>query len=363
MANMDVGTPRFYTDQINYLLSRGAAQNGNFDVIATGGVFQGLQTGTEAELFDMNPLNKVDFDTSANTTDHVLITINTAGAFQKSYIAILNHNLATAVGKIRIFAGDLLSDVQTVDGGAAETADINWATLVDAGDVVEIVNADTITKATDSKSVVIEPAADGSTIIEFPEQADTYWGIQFEGNTTNTGAATDGTWGSTDLFLGCICIGEIFDAPVSPNLSLNRSISYDGVDVSESIGGHRYSNMRYYGKEVSSTTKAPFATSIYKTSTHGGRISYDLSWSYLASTDLMPDEMHSITTGADDFVEDVWNKTNGPHIPFIFSCDKDSKGANAESELIMARFAQNSLSMDQVAYKLWSINFKIEEEL
>ena len=81
MANMDVGTPRFYTDQINYLLSRGVAQNGNFDVLATdAGAYKiGLQTGTEAELFDMNPLNKVDFDTSGDTDGHVIITINTAG--------------------------------------------------------------------------------------------------------------------------------------------------------------------------------------------------------------------------------------------------------------------------------------------
>ena len=66
MANMNVKTPRFYVDTINYLLSRGVSQNGEFDVIATGGsgtsATRGIQTGSEAELFDMNPLNKVDFD-------------------------------------------------------------------------------------------------------------------------------------------------------------------------------------------------------------------------------------------------------------------------------------------------------------
>ena len=35
MANMNVKTPRFYVDTINYLLSRGVAQNGEFDVLAT----------------------------------------------------------------------------------------------------------------------------------------------------------------------------------------------------------------------------------------------------------------------------------------------------------------------------------------
>jgi len=361
MANMDIGTPRFYTDQINYQLSRGAAQNGNFDVLATdAGAYKiGLQTGTEAELFDMNPLNKVDFNTSADTDGHVIITINTGGTVKVSYIAILNHNLATAVGKIRIFAGDDPTDVTAVDGGNADTGDIAWADDT----VTEVVNGDTTTAATDDKSVVIEPATDGSTIVRFAEQSNRYWGIQFEGNTTNTGVATNGTWGSTDLFLGNICLGEIYDMPVSSDLSLTRSIAFDKVTVQESIGGKRYSNMVSSGRTATSTTSSPFSVASEQGHIHGGRISYDLSWSYLASSNLMPAEYDSISSTDDSVVADLWNKTNGPGIPFIFSCDKDSEGDNAESEHIFARFAQNSLSMNQVAYKLWSINFKIEEEL
>ena len=358
MAKMDVFTPRFYTDQINYQLSRGAAQNGNFDVTATGGVFQGLQTGTEAELFDMNPLNKVDFDTSANNTDHVLVTIDTGGTVKVSYVAILNHNLATAVGKIRIFAGDEATDVTAVDGGNADTGDIAWADNT----VTEVVNGDTTTAASDDKSVVIEPATDGSTIVRFAEQSNRYWGIQFEGNTTNTGVATNGTWGSTDLFLGCLMIGEVYDAPMSSDLSLTRSIVFDKVNVQESIGGKRYSNMVSSGRTETSTTNSPFSVASEQGHVHGGRIIYDLSWSYLASSDLMPAEYDSISSTDDSVVGDLWNKTNGPALPFIFSCDKDSEGNDAESEHIFARFAQNSLSMNQVAYKLWSINFKIEEE-
>ena len=82
MANMNIRTPRFYTDNINYLLSRGVVQDGNFDVrpAATNGATTiGLQTGTEAECFDMNPLNKVDFDTSAATDGHVIINLDLGG--------------------------------------------------------------------------------------------------------------------------------------------------------------------------------------------------------------------------------------------------------------------------------------------
>ena len=92
MANMDIGTPRFYCDRINYLLSRGVAQNGNFDVMGVSNTIA-VQNGSEAELFDMRPLNKVDFNTSAATGDHVLINIDTQNADRPvSFVAILNHN-------------------------------------------------------------------------------------------------------------------------------------------------------------------------------------------------------------------------------------------------------------------------------
>jgi len=364
MANQNIRIPRFYTDMINYLMARGVAQNGEFDVVATGGsgatATRGLQNGTEAELFDMKPLNKVDFDTSGDTDSQVLITIDTQSAASKiSYVAILNHNLSTAVGKIRIFAGNESSDVASVDGGACETSDIDWSGVT----VTEIVNADTITVyGFDNKSVVIEPSADGTTIVTFPETSLRYWGIQFEGNTTNTGAAANGTWGSTDLFVGGIMIGEYYDMPHAPDLSVKRSIEFDNVDVQESAGGQRYSNMANHGRQATTTTRSPLVTGSYQQNIYGGRLSFDMNFSYLASTDAMPNEYGAIQDTDDAVVEDIWNKTNGQHLPFIFSVDKDSAGANAESEMIFARFAQNSLDMTQVALDTFNISMRIEEE-
>ena len=363
MANMNIRTPRIYTDHINYLMSRGVAQNGNFDVTATdaGAYLMGtFTTGSEAELFDMKPLNKCTFDTSADTDGHVLVTLNLQSASPKqSYIAILNHNLATAVGKIRISAGDESTDVTAIDGGNADTADINWGSVT----TTEVVDADTITAGSDNKSVVIEPASDGTTIIKFTEQDLRYWGIQFEGNTTNTGNATNGTWGSTDLFVGCIMIGEYYEMPHAPDLSVNRSIMFDKTKLQESVGGQRYSNMTSHGRQSGSTSKSPFSLATQNYTTYGGRISYDLNFSYLNSTDVMPNEYSSLQYTDDAVVEDVWNKTNGSHLPFIFSIDKDSEGANAESEHIFARFAQNSLDMTQVASDTWNVSMRIEEEL
>ena len=86
-----------------------------------------------------------------------------------------------------------------------------------------------------------------------------------------------------------------------------------------------------------------------------------MNFSFLSAAYMMPDE-YDILASDDNFVDDVWNKTNGNHIPFIFSIDADSEGDNAESEHIFARFANNSLDMAQVAPDLYNISLTVEEE-
>jgi len=338
MANMNISTPRFYTDIVNFLMSRGLGQDGNFDVI-TGSNLIGVQTGSEAELFDMRPLNKVDFNTSAATSDHVLVNIDTQStSTKKSFVAILNHNMASADAKVLIKASNTESHVQAVNMGSA-TAMSNTA---------DVVNGDISTNH-------IAPETDGSTIVRFDESALRYWGIQFEGNSSNT-------FSSTDLFVGCILIGEYYDMPHAPDLNVTRMISYNRLnDLQESHGGQRFSNLKSYGRTAGSTSKSPFTTASNGYDSQGGRLIYDMNFSFINSTDLMPDE-YDIIADDDNFVDDVWNKTNGNHIPFIFSIDKSSEGDNAESEHIFGRFANNSLDMAQVAPNVFNVSLTVEEE-
>ena len=344
MANMNIRTPRFYVDHISYLLSRGVEQNGNFDVTATdaGAYLMGtFTTGSEPELFDMRPLNKVTFDTSADTDGHVLINIDTQStSTKKSFVAILNHNMASADAKVLIKASDTESHIQAVDMGSATAMDTP----------TEVVNADTI-----GSSIVI-PDTDGSTIVKFNEMEKRYWGIQFEGNSSNT-------FGSTDLFVGCILLGEYYEMPHAPDLQVTRMISYNRLnDLQESYGGQRFSNLKSYGRTATSTSKSPFTTGSNGYESYGGRLIYDMSFSFIDSTDMMPDEYDVPLATDDNFVEDVWNKTNGNHIPFIFSIDKESEGNDAESEHIFGRFANNSLDMQQVAPDIFNISLTVEEE-
>ena len=349
MANSQIGTPRFYTDQISYLMSRGVAQDGNFDAQATnsGNNLVGPEAGySEADLFDMRPLNLVSFDTTADSgDDHVVISIDTqSDATNKSFVAILNHNLASCTGMVRIRSSNT--------AGHVEVADIGSATAVTS--ITDIVNGDI-------SSGFVKPDVDGSTIITWDATNASsfyrYWGIQFEGSNSNK------FHGSTKLTVGAILLGEIYDMPHAPDLNITRMISYNRMnDLQESYGGQRFSNLKSFGRTAGSTSKSPFTTASNGYDSYGGRIIYDMSFSFLDSTDLMPDEYHTVGATYDSFVDDVWNKTNGNHLPFIFSIDKSSEGPDAESEHIFGRFANNSLDMAQVAPNVFNMKLTIEEE-
>jgi len=328
-------------------MSRGKAQNGNFDIISGANLVSTFTQGSEAELFDMRPLNLCSWDTTVDSgADHVVINIDTGHTdLLHGFIAILNHNMKTADAKFRVYSEDDPNEsnlqAENFTGGHAVA-------------LTEVVNGQP--NADSDGTAIVTPSHDGSTIVTFTENNDRYWGIQFEGAGSNT-------FSGTALTVGCILFGEYYDMPHAPDLAVKRSIMYDNVNVQESLGGQRYSNATSFGRQVSATSKSPFSTTTSNMQVFGGRIAYDMNFSYLKSTDLMPDEYDTYNATDDSFVEDVWNKTNGSHLPFIFSIDKDSEGDNAESEHIFARFAHgNSLDMTQVALDTFNISLRLEEE-
>ena len=73
----------------------------------------------------------------------------------------------------------------------------------------------------------------------------------------------------------------------------------------------------------------------------------------------MPSDYKSEVSGSDTVVADVWNRTSGNLLPFIFTTDGSS---TEESDYLFARFAQNNLDMTQVAPDVFNTSMKIEEE-
>ena len=349
MANVDIRTPRFYQCLANHRMATGTAQNANFDLMSGGNLISTFTQGSEAELFDLKPMNQCSWDTHSSGTlvdDHVLVNMDTGGGFNIDFIAILNHNMHSSDAKIKVDHSATESDIQSADMGGTDIAS-----------VVEVVNAGGIT------GNVITPEADGSTIITFTASSDRYWGIQFEGSggLANNAGGTQEFDGTTDLKIGCVIFGEFYDMPHSPDLSVNRSIMYDGVNVQESAGGQRYGNATHRGRKwVGAGNQTPFVQASQSYYVYGGRMAYDMSFSYLDSSNVMPSDYKSEVSGSDTVVADVWNRTSGNLLPFIFTSDGSS---TAESDYLFARFGQNNLDMSQVALDTFNISMRIEEEI
>ena len=342
MANLNIRTPRFYVDRINYILNRGRTISQSCEIQATNTSNNtvGLKTGSEvSDLIDMRPLNQATFDTSATTdtqADTVVTRFDFAfGSYVTNFVAILNHNMTSADAKFSIGYGNE-TQVETIGftGGTIVTPSVKL-------------------NGTESSNIVT-PQSDGHTLVTFNSAGSSDWGIQFQGS---NGGNFDGT---NDLKIGCILIGELYDMPQSPDLSVKRSIEFDKQKIQESLGGQRFSTMSSYGKGyASSQSKSPFHdyTSNGARGLYGGRMSYDMKFSYLNSTDVMPDDYSSFNDNS--VVDDLWNATHGRHTPFIFTQDGTS---TSESDYLFARFGQDSLQMNQVANDMFDVSMKIEEE-
>ena len=332
-------------------MATGSAQNGNFDIISGSDCISTFTQGSEAELFDLKPMNQCSWDTHSSGTlvdDHVVINMDTGGGFNVDFIAILNHNMHSSDAKLKIGHSATEANVNN--------ADANLTSATNAANVTEVINAGGITNN------VITPEADGSTIVTFDASSNRYWYIQFEGSggLANDAGGTQEFDGTTPLKVGCVIFGEFYDAPHAPDLSLKRSIVYDGVNVQESAGGQRYGNATNRGRRfVGTGNQTPFVRASQSYYVYGGRMAYDMNFSYLSSDDVMPSDYKSEVSASDTVVADVWNRTSGNLLPFIFTSDGSS---TAESDYLFARFAQDSLDMSQVALDTFNISMRIEEE-
>ena len=346
MANQNVRIPKFFPDIINHLMATGTAQNDNFDLISGTDLITTLNAGSEAELFDMNWLNQVHFETSASATtraDHILLNIDTGGDYTIDFVAILNHNFGSADAKIRVCHSDTESNVNNVvkmeDGSATAISG-----------VTEVVN---VNNSSSSNNIIV-PSNNGSTVFTFTASDDRYWGIQIEGDST-----FDSTY---DAKMACVLIGESYSLPFAPNLSLKRTIKYDGVSVQESLGGQRYATSTQLGKQyLASTNKSPFTTATSQAKIYNGRLGYEFTMSYLNANQVMPEYYSTVIADntEDTVVSDLYNRVLGNRIPFIFTQDSTSQ---SESDYMMARFVDNNFTMTQTATDIYDITMRLEEE-
>jgi len=206
----------------------------------------------------------------------------------------------------------------------------------------------------------------------------------------------------THIRLGAMGFGSIYDFPVSPDLNVNFSRTYDGIQSKRSqYNGSTITNVSYEGCPdwgVTDAWEITRETSPYGISRNGRR-AWDIKFSYINGEDVYSDnelvnyaidkDNDGIITDSDLFLNTmpntsdwsglrgVWStlweaknestldmykmfihKTMGGKLPFIFQPDTTNNNADG---FAICTILQDSISFEQVAFNAYSVSFKIEE--
>ena len=205
-----------------------------------------------------------------------------------------------------------------------------------------------------------------------------------------------------DVRVCSLIFGNFYSMPNAANLSLTMNIEYGKTKELTSINGSSYSNTMWnkppnWGNlgawELYSGWSAPEYYFSDQRLSRSGRRTWNLTFSYLDDSDLFgPNQsLNYLRTDTNDgtdsgdiaadgtfnsniiiddnFFSQVWHRTNGGTIPFIFQPDSDGQfleynvwpGNNNPDQFAICRIAENSLKATQVAPNLYDISLKIEE--
>ena len=342
----NVGTPRFYVDILQWLKSQGSLSIASSQ----------WEQSNILDLIGINPSETkklIPSDGNETLGDNDSIKFEATSSFptimpnDKNFFMVLGHNLASAGASIYLQEGEETEGSWTV---AATSGLVNYTHL--------------------GSNSTIEH--DGFSISIGNDAHDIQTNkIQFR---FDSPAYPESTY-EADIKIGSLLYGNYYDMPHSPDLNLKLSYEYDGVKTIQTKGGVTLSNASYtkpadwgdIGAWQLGTDSTPNPSNL-----RSGRRVWDLSFSYLSDTDVMPNlgvqnyetdlngqivGTEDILTGT-DFFSQVINKTMGGHLPFIFQPDKDN--ANPD-QFAICRFDMNSLVLNQIGVNLYSCSLKIRE--
>jgi hypothetical protein len=324
-----VNKPRFYVDSVNWQTSRGYSKDtavGYFTPAVSDYTFNDGYNVYQA--FDLNPLNVTSINCSGEGDEFILqYDCGVTSDFPITFIALLNHNLDTANVKVSVRSGS--SAIEAIGDGTARA-------------LVSVVGCED-----DSGKVKFPGTGDGDMVATVQDADHRYWGIVIE-----PVAATF----AADVTIGAVLIGNHYTLPNSGDLNVQRDFGFDGVTVRTTDAGKRYGHASWVAGN-DGNNYAPFRNQTYWRRP-GGRQAYDINFSYIADTDLYPNDMLYIGT-ATDFYSMVPNRTAGPMLPFIWTPDSTS---TTEGDYLFARL-MNDFKPQKVANRVWSFKNRIEEEL
>lgn len=201
------------------------------------------------------------------------------------------------------------------------------------------------------------------------------------------------------LYLGSFIFGHVYQMPHSPDLRLKMKREFDGIKEKQTKGGSSLTHINY--------TQAPDWVSLpaWELSTQKitdleptgvketraparGRRSWELSWSYISSSDIFAvnelygkgnptdsdtnaDAGYSAGTDFDSngdfllnseldtsFISRLLDKTIGGALPFVFQPDGNN---NSPDTFAICKLDQGSLDIDQVASSTYNVKMRIKE--
>lgn len=359
MSYQNVSTPRFYVSILQFL-NHFNALNGSF----SSNHFFGKN---ELELVSLNPAKQGTFNVPSGT----------GGDFAISY-SYLNNSFSDIMPKnknFKMILGHNFSNVKVFTGKGSDYANIMIAeeplvNYVDDSQLRVERNGFSIAKGNDADDLIDNDSL--KFIIRDYVVGNTYK-------------------------LGSLLYGTYYDMPVSPNLSLKLSYKYGGIDELTAYNGATHTNQNWhkppswgdggawelYDNESQTESWDGTVNLTDKVLSRSGRKSWDLSFSYISDSDIFgsnqslsdviftdtnyesediaggdsPYFKYSLLTD-DNFFSQVWHKTLGGALPFVFQPDNLNKNPD---QFAICKFVDNSLKIDQTAFNVYDISLKIEE--
>ena len=338
MSYQNVGTPRFYVNTLAYLNALGLAEGS----LVEGGYVH--LNPTQAKVWNEVPSQQ---DAVGSNDTRVFITGTQINNFfsEKSFLALLGHNLHSAGAFFK------------VEGFVGGVGEYSYAYNF----------SDLINDRHQSGNTIYPDGNDGFTM-------STFDGTGIQDDKDSLSIRLDATGGSYTVppQINSAFLGTYYDMPNSPDLSLKLSFEYDGVKTIQTRGGATLSNATYtkpadwgnggawqLGQDIDGNPVDNLRS---------GRRVWDLSFSYISDSHLMPMVAASSNIGADandttlldgtDFFSQVWNRTLAGHLPFIFQANNSN---NSPDQFSICRFDMDALEYDQVAHNVYNVKLKIRE--
>ena len=355
MAYQNIGTPRFYVNDIYYSKAIGLF-NDLTDYSSEPQDIGKIASGSPTDVFRYEGTNA---ERVAYIIEHLNYTTGTDSNHR--YYALLGHNL---------HSGDFGFRHHWMEASDADNGTSTDSSVLINGSVGNFSWYGDI-----AHSPTLRADEDGFSIVTFQDGGNNpYYGmskLQF----VKLDTAGDPY---VPLHIGEVFLGSFYDMPHSPDLSLKLSFEYDGVKNIQTRGGATLSNATYikpadWGDggawQLGSDDNGNPIDNL-----RSGRRVWDLSFSYISDSDLMPKvaATSNLESGyaegtpvsedtlleSTDFFSSVWNKTLGGHLPFIFQANNSKTNPD---QFALCRFDMNTLTYDQVANNVYNVKLKIRE--